>query len=116
MTLQINMLRRFARNESGAVTAEYVLLTAALVMAVSAVIALVGSGANDLAENTQAKLAAIQVGGSDTASAGGAGGAGGAGIVVSPSGIGYGSGAGTVSKAGTVNNGGIVKKAGAISD
>lgn len=57
----INMLNNFRNDESGAVTVDWVVLTAAVVGLGVAVLTTVRSGTNDLAENISSGLAAGQV-------------------------------------------------------
>ncbi|RMF41799.1 MAG: hypothetical protein D6754_00175 [Alphaproteobacteria bacterium] len=55
------LIRRFVRNEEGAVTVDWVVLTAAIVGLATAIILLVQGGASDLASDISSALAGITV-------------------------------------------------------
>lgn len=55
------LIRRFVRNEEGAVTVDWVVLTAAIVGLATAIILLVQGGASDLASSISSALAGITV-------------------------------------------------------
>jgi len=55
------LIRRFVRNEEGAVTVDWVVLTAAIVGLATAIILLVQGGASDLASDISSALAGISV-------------------------------------------------------
>ncbi|MBF9029192.1 hypothetical protein HKCCE3408_02180 [Rhodobacterales bacterium HKCCE3408] len=54
----MNMLKNFARSEAGAVTVDWVVLTAAIVGLGLAVMAVISGGVEDLTGEIQAELAA----------------------------------------------------------
>ncbi|GIX13959.1 MAG: hypothetical protein KatS3mg118_1918 [Paracoccaceae bacterium] len=56
-----NLFRRFAREEEGAVTVDWVVLTAAIVGLATAIIVLVQGGTEDLAGSISSALAGISV-------------------------------------------------------
>ncbi|RMH49293.1 MAG: hypothetical protein D6686_08510 [Alphaproteobacteria bacterium] len=56
-----NLFRRFAREEEGAVTVDWVVLTAAIVGLATAIIVLVQGGTEDLAGDISSALAGISV-------------------------------------------------------
>lgn len=56
-----NLARRFSKDESGAVTVDWVVLTAAIVGLATAIILLVQGGASDLAGDISGALAGITV-------------------------------------------------------
>ncbi len=53
------LISRFSRDESGAVTVDWVVLTAAIVGLAIGIVALVQGGVTDLAENISSGLSAI---------------------------------------------------------
>ncbi|MEL6233219.1 MAG: hypothetical protein AAFR46_02310 [Pseudomonadota bacterium] len=55
------LIRRFVTNEEGAVTVDWVVLTAAIVGLATAIILLVQNGATDLASSISGALAGITV-------------------------------------------------------
>lgn len=55
------LIRRFVTNEEGAVTVDWVVLTAAIVGLATAIILLVQGGASDLATSISSALAGISV-------------------------------------------------------
>lgn len=56
-----NLFRRFAREEEGAVTVDWVVLTAAIVGLATAIIVLVQGGTENLAGDISSALAGISV-------------------------------------------------------
>ncbi|NKX44194.1 hypothetical protein [Roseicyclus persicicus] len=60
-----NLIKNFAKSESGAVTVDWVVLTAALVGLGLAVMAVVSGGVQDLSGEVQAALGAQNPGGTD---------------------------------------------------
>jgi Flp pilus assembly pilin Flp len=56
-----NFARRFVKDESGAVTVDWVVLTAAIVGLATAIILLVQGGATDLATDISGALAGLTV-------------------------------------------------------
>ena len=55
----LNFIKNFRNDEDGAVTVDWVVLTAAIVGLGLAVLASVGGGAVDLSENTSTRIATI---------------------------------------------------------
>jgi len=55
----LNFIKNFRNDEDGAVTVDWVVLTAAIVGLGLAVLASVGGGAVDLSENTSGRIATI---------------------------------------------------------
>lgn len=58
----LNFIKTFRADEDGAVTVDWVVLTAAVVGLGIAVLSAVNTGSNTLADNIEAELAATEVG------------------------------------------------------
>ena len=57
----LNFIKNFSNDESGAVTVDWVVLTAAIIGLGVAVMTSVGAGATDLADDVEANLKAVTI-------------------------------------------------------